>query len=209
MPGESMMIVRRTALMTLSLVLLLGACGGEMSLTEYVERMNSVADEAGRKGEELFSEADLLIEFTPQILQGGLERGLREIRIPLQEGVDAIDPPEQVADLHNLMWGWHARFISIEEALAVRAGAAEHTDAGWEELSDSPEMAAYRSAIAEGKQVCIDFQDDLDATAERGVFSDNPWLPGELKEVVTAALGCEWFPEHPEDVYRYPPLATT
>ena len=70
-------------------------------------------------------------------------------------------------------------------------------------------MAAYRAAIAEGKQVCTGFQADLDATAERGVFTDTPWVPGELKEVVEAVLGCQWFPEHPEDVYRYPPPPTS
>lgn len=66
-------------------------------------------------------------------------------------------------------------------------------------------MEAYRRAIGEGKQACTDFQTKLDATEERGVFTDTPWIPEELQEVVSAALGCEWFPEHPDDVYRYPP----
>ena len=26
-----------------------------------------------------------------------------------------------------------------------------------------------------------------------------------MKEVVERVLGCVWFPENPEDVYRYPP----
>ena len=48
-------------------------------------------------------------------------------------------------------------------------------------------------------------QAELDATVERGVFADTPWIPSELKEVVDIVLGCDGFPEHPEDVYRYPP----
>ena len=70
-------------------------------------------------------------------------------------------------------------------------------------------MAANRDAIAEGKRVCTDVQAQLDATAARGVFADVPWVPAELSEVVEAVLGCEWFPENPQDVYRYPPPANT
>jgi hypothetical protein len=29
-----------------------------------------------------------------------------------------------------------------------------------------------------------------------------------MKEVVEAVLGCAWFPEDPEDVYRYPPATS-
>ncbi len=201
---------KRSVLVALCVTLLFGGCGGgEMSLTEYVERINAVAEQASQKGAELLSEASQITDFTPQILQAGLERGLREIRIPLQEGVDAIEPPDQVADLHYLLWNWHAGFISVEEALAARAGIAEHTEAGWEALSESPEMAAYRAAIGEGKDLCDGFQAKLDTTAERGVFADVPWLPSELTEIVEAALGCEWFPENPEDVHRYPPPTST
>ena len=130
---------------------------------------------------------------------------MSNIRIEVDEAVDQIEPPEQISDIHNLIFDWHEEFITIEEALAVRAGTTPHTAAGWTELSDSPEMAAYRQAIAEGKQVCIDFQSRLDATEERGVFTETPWIPGEMKEVVERVLGCGWFPENPEDVYRYPP----
>lgn len=203
-------MIRGSALLVVSLALVLAACGGgELSLTEYVERINAMESEAGRQAARLFTEADEITDFTPQQLQGGLERALREIRLPLQEAADAIEPPSQIAEIHHLMWDWHEEFIAVEEALAARAGVAPDTTDGWVELSDSPEMAAYRNAIAEGKQVCTDFQATLDATAERGVFADSPWIPGEMKEVVEAVLGCPWFPENPQDVYRYPLPART
>lgn len=154
----------------------------------------------------LIAEGTQVTDFTPQHLQAGLERGLREIRVPLQTAADALEPPAQVADLHDLMWSWHAGFIPIEQALAARAGA---TAADWEALSDSPEMAAYRDAITEGKRVCTDLQAQLDATAARGVFTDVPRVPAELSEVVEAVLGCEWFPENPKtctDTRHQPPL---
>jgi hypothetical protein len=205
---EHQAVIRRSVPVLLGIVLLLGGCGGgEMSMTEYGERIDALAAEAGQRAEELFADAPPITDVTPRMLQAGLERGLLEIRIPLQEAVDGIDPPAQIADLHDLMWDWHSDFISVEEALGARMGEAEDSDEGWTALSESPEMAAYRSAIAEGKQICDGFQARLDATAAGGAFADTPWIPSEMKEVVEAALGCQWFPEDPEEVYRYPPAS--
>lgn len=198
-------VMPRSVPALLGIALLLGGCGGgEMSMTEYGERIDAAATEASQRAEELFADAVWTADATPRQLQGLLERGLLEIRIPLQESVDGIDPPAQIADLHDLMWDWHSDFISVEQALVARVGAAEDSVEGWTALSESPEVAAYRSAIAEGKQICDGFQARLDATAERGAFADTPWVPSEMKEVVEAALGCQWFPEDPENVYRYP-----
>jgi hypothetical protein len=203
------MATTRFAPLALCLLLLLYGCGGgAMSLTEYTERINVIEVRASQQGEDLAAQAGQIEDFTPQDLQTVLDRA-REIRIAVKEATDGIEPPEQVADLHYLVFDWHTGFIAIEEALAARAGTAAHTPAGWATLSDSPEMAAYRAAIAKGKQVCSDFQAELDATEERGVFADTPWIPGEMKEVVVRVLGCVWFPEHPEDVYRYPPAEST
>ena len=179
-----------------------------MSLTEYTERINTAETRASQQGEALAVEAEEIVDFAPQDLKAVLDQA-RVIRIEVDEAVDQIEPPEQISDIHDLVFDWHGEFITIEEVLAVRAGTTPHTDAGWTELSNSPEMAAYRQAIAEGKQVCIDFQSRLDATEERGVFTETPWIPGEMKEVVERVLGCGWFPEKPEDVYRYPPVDST
>ncbi len=204
------MAKKRSVSLALCLTLLLSGCGGgEMSLAEYVERINVIENRASQQGEVLVANAEQIgDDLTPKDLQAGLERG-RAIRIEVKEATDGIEPPEQVADLHYLIFDWHTKFISIEETLATRAGTAADTAADWEELSESPEMAAYRAAIAEGKMVCAEFQARLDATAERGVFADVPWIPSEMSEVVEAVLGCAWFPEHPEDVWRYPPSTST
>jgi len=203
------MEIKRLIPLALCVTLLLSGCGGgEMSLTEYTERINAAEVRASEQGQELADKTEEIVDFTPQDLQAVLEQA-RVIRIEVDEAVDQIEPPEQISDIHNLIFDWHEEFITIEEALAVRAGTTPHTAAGWMELSDSPEMAAYREAIAEGKQVCVDFQSRLDATEERGVFTDTPWIPGEMKEVVERVLGCVWFPENPEDVYRYPPADST
>ena len=196
-------MMRRLALIAAALVVISACGGGELSLTEYVERVNEAAAEAGESGAELLERAEAITDFSPRDMADGLEFGLERIRRPLQEAVDAIEPPQQIADLHDLMWGWHARFIEIEAALLERVKAADDTYEALVELSDVPEMDAYRAGLVEGKQVCTQFQEDLDATAARGVFADTPWIPGEMKEVVEAALGCAFFPEDPNEVYRF------
>jgi hypothetical protein len=199
---------RRSIPVLLGIAVLLGACGGsEMSMTEYGERIDVIATEASQRAETFFADSAGLTDVTPQQLQAGFELGLPEIRIPLQEAVDEIDPPAQIADLHNLMWGWHADFITVETALATRVGETEDSVEGWTALSESPEMAAYRSSIAEGKRLCDSFQARLDATAAAGGFADTPWIPSEMKVVVEAALGCQWFPDDPAIIYQYPPAS--
>jgi len=189
-------------------VLLAGCSRGGMSLTEYTEQLNAIELKASQQGRALANQAEQTDNFTPQDLQAILASA-REIRVDVKEATDAIEPPQQVAEVHNLVFDWHTSFISIEEALAIRAGTAADSAVDWEKLSNSPEMEAYRAAIAEGKQACTDLQAKLDATEERGAFADVPWIPNEMQEVVERLLGCVWFPEHPENVYRFPPPANT
>ena len=74
------------------------------------------AAEAERQAETLLSTEDEAVDFTPQLMAMSLLRGLNEIRIPLQESVDEIEPPDQIADLHHRMWDWHKSFIAVETA---------------------------------------------------------------------------------------------
>jgi hypothetical protein len=197
------------------LVLMVAACGGgEMTLTEYVERVDAIFERGIQQYEMvvaspqgsvlvvgqgqhlgLADQGAQLTDFTPQDLHVALER-VAEIQAEALEAAAVIDPPEQIADLHALFF----RELPIAE-LAARAGIA----ADWDELSESPEMAAYRDALAADNQVCADFQAKLDATAARRAFADAPWVPSELKEIVDYALGCSALPSHPEDAYRPPP----
>lgn len=200
------------------LILLAAACGGgEMSLAEYVQRIDAIFERGRQRYEAVVAspqglvlivgqgshlgfsdEGAQLTDFTPQDLHTALLQ-VAEIQAEALEAAAAIDAPKQIADLHTLF----IRELPIE-ALAARAGTA----GDWEELSESAEMAAYRSALAADKLVCAEFQAKLDGTANREVFDEIPWIPAELKETVNYALGCDSLPEHPEDAYRPPPTTT-
>jgi len=193
----------------LFVTLVLAGCGvgSELSLTEYVDQLNVIVDQARHEYEVLVAspQGGVLVadgvdldNFTPQDLQSAFDQ-VREIEARVDEATAAIDPPDPVAELHHLFFDFDSEFISAQEALAVRAGTA----ADWQELSDSTEMTAYRTALADDKQACIAAQSKVNAIGEqREAFADTPWIPGELKELFEVALGCDGYPEHPEDLYR-------
>ncbi len=184
-----------------------------MPLTEYVDRLNVIVEQARQdyaelvaapRGGVLVADSEQLADFSPQDLQAALQR-VREIEAEVDESTSAIDPPEQVANLHHLFFDFDGDFIAAQEALAVRAGSA----GDWQELSETEEMAAYRAALAKDKQDCFDSQAEVNTIGEaRAAFADTPWIPGELKELFEVGLGCDGYPEHPEDVYRPPPTST-
>jgi hypothetical protein len=205
----------RRAVIGISIVLAVAGCGGrEMSLAEYVDEINAIFDRGIARYETIVASPEGIVlivgqgshlgfadqgialdDFTPQDLHVALVQ-VAEIQAEAVEAAAAIEPPDRIAELHELYF----RELPIA-ALAARAATA----ADWEELSESPEMAAYRNALAADNQICADFQAKLDATAERGVFADTPWIPGELKETVNYALGCDELPANPQDAYRPQP----
>ena len=207
-------MTKRFVLLVALAAFVLSACGGgEMSMAEYVESVDAIFQRAiGRyeevisgpgglvlvvgQGEHLgFDDQDLqLTDFTPQDLHVALEQ-VAAIQDEAVEAAAAIDPPKQIEDIHALYF----RELPLAE-LAARAGTASD----WWELSESPEMAAYRDALEADIEICADFQATLDATADLGAFVDVPWMPSELSVIVDYALGCGDQPANPQDAYRPP-----
>jgi hypothetical protein len=134
-----------------------------------------------------------LTDFTPLDLHVALTR-VAQIQDEAMAAAASIEPPAAIAELHDL---YFQTALPIAE-LAARAATASD----WEELSDSPEMAAYRTALVADGQVCADFQAKLDALAQQGVFADSPWMPTRLTDIADYALGCDALPRDPADVFR-------
>ena len=82
-----------------------------------------------------------------------------------------------------LRMGWHSRrlveFVPAPEVAADLLGLHELA-------VDVEEGLALPVPRVENV-----LQAKLDATAARGAYADTPWVPGELKEVVDAFLGCD------------------
>lgn len=185
-------------------------------MSEYVESVDAIFETAVGQYEEVIAGPGGLVlvvgqgehlgiddqglalsDFTPQDLHVALGK-VAEIQAEAMEAAAAIDPPRQLEDIHALYF----RELPLEE-LAARAGTASD----WEDLSESPEMAAYRDALEADNEVCDEFQATLDATADGGAFADVPWMPSELSEIVDYALACGDQPANPQDAYRPPPTS--
>ena len=170
-----------------ALAVLIGACGSSsLTLTEYVDELNDVVAEGNDRIRPLY--ADLATAAEPDLATvSGLFEEEAAIRAELQSSLADLDVPEQIAELHTALVDWHGALIEAQQSLARDVATA----GSWRDFQESPEFAAFDEFMQEGLAGCLELQAALDATAARGTFSDAPWIPGELKEVVDAALGCE------------------
>ena len=165
------------------LAVMLVACGGP-SLTEYAERLDTLALELGGRldaGDAQMSTGTPTLEDAQEVLASAVAA-----RTDFQEGLTALDPPEGFAAVHSDFVEVHARIIAAQETFVARAATA----ATLEELDQSAEAEAYRAIGTETASRCQEFRARIDATANREVFADAPWIPGEMKEVVEITFRC-------------------
>lgn len=170
----------------IALGILLVSCGGnELSLPDYVEEMNEIVVDGRRQIEPLYEEYMRLETPGVEDVRALFEREVT-IRLGIHERMVGLEPPAQVADLHEALVEWHVTAIAAERALSARAAEA----AGWGVLEQSGEARTYDSVMTAGLTVCHELQAKLDDTARRSSFADTPWIPGDLR-VVDAFLGCD------------------
>jgi hypothetical protein len=174
----------RQALASAFIVFIFAACGGNtLSLTEYSELFQSSSFAMTDEFDVL--EAQWASATTAEDGKEILDRAVA-IRTDLQNNLTDLVPPEALADFHGDLVELLGRILAVQEAWAVRAETAGSLD----ELQGSSEALAYWDLDAEMASLCVDLQSRLDATAEREIFSEVPWLPGEMKEVVSLVVGC-------------------
>ncbi len=175
----------RSTLAVGCLAVILAACGGGgLSLTEYVERLDSLAVELGGEleaGDVQMSTGTPTLKDAQEVLTSAVAA-----RTDFQEGAIALDPPEEFADVHTDFVEVHSRIIAAQEAFVARAATA----ATLEELDQSAEAEAYRAIGTEAASLCQEFRARIDTTADQEVFADTPWIPGDMKEVVEVTFRC-------------------
>jgi hypothetical protein len=173
----------RRALGSACIVFVVAACGGgSLSLTEYTEGLQS--------GSAALDEFDVLetqwasattVEEGKQVLDRAVA-----IRTDLQNGLTDLNPPEAIGEFHADLVDLLGRILAAQEAWAARAETAGSLD----ELQTSSEALAYWALDAEMALLCLDLQSKLDAIAEQAIFTEVPWIPSEMKEVVGLVAGC-------------------
>lgn len=177
--------MKRLAASVLMLALALSACGGESSLTEYAAELESaVAHMNGRLDEldaALGETADL-----EQIRQYANERVAA--RYAFVVVLENLEPPSEVAELHDAAQDVMGRLADAESALADYVNEADDAVAVGD-LWATPLGVAARTADQESIELCLAAEERLD-TQERSELAGVPWIPSELKEVVVVAFGC-------------------
>jgi len=106
------------------------------------------------------------------------------------EGFRDLKPSGEVAELHRTGMELFTNLVAAESAVAERVASFE-TVTGPEQWWATAEGAAVRAAEEDIYSLCLVFQATYDATVERIVVSDVPWIPSEMKEIVQVDIGCE------------------
>ena len=170
------------------LVVVAAACGaGSLTLSEYAAVSEELATEVIGRLETLDAEwesQDPTVEGARAYWEGRVEA-----RVAFLEGIEALNPPDEFAEMNATALDLFGRLVAAEEALAARVMAsevvAEH-GAWW----DTPEGKAVLAVDEEAIAICRAGQAQFDATGGREALSETPWIPSQLKEAVRVAFGC-------------------
>jgi hypothetical protein len=160
----------RLSRIVLAVALVVGGCGnGSLTLSEYTEQaeqhLKAMNDRIDLLGAEWVSQT------------------------PTLEELEALDPPDEVAELHRVVLDLLSRFTAAEEALAASVDAYESITDHWQ-WQDSPEAQAALALNEEVVALCHAAQADFDATQTGEGFVDTPWIPDEMKEAIRVTLEC-------------------
>lgn len=168
--------------------LLIAACGGDqLSLSEY---SGEVAAIIGRVDGRLDTHAAELAAAPPDVeaTRAYLDdrvRGYRE----LVDGIDALDPPEQIDELHATLREILGALLVAEEARAAYAATVE-TVGGLTQVWEGPESQAVRAAELQAIELCYAAQQQIDDTGAREDLEGIVWIPAEMREVVRVSFDC-------------------
>lgn len=178
----------RRVLVATCLLLTLASCSGdELTLTEYAEIVESHTTTMYARLEG-FTEEGAFAGATVEKIQA-IYREIAAAYRGLSDGLRAIEPPAEIVDVHDAAIEAVTKLTAAGDAMARRADAVETPD----ELSAlfaSPESQAFEAATTEMITFCQERQAEFDATADREVFAETPWIPAEMQEVILVAFGC-------------------
>ncbi len=111
------------------------------------------------------------------------------IRAEFLDGVEDLNPPEEIAGMHTESIDIFSRITAADEALAARTAEFETVTEHWQWV-ETEEGQAAEAILGEVYAFCRASQAEFDATGEREVLEDIPWIPSEMTQVVSVAFGC-------------------
>jgi hypothetical protein len=167
------------------LAVVVAACGGSMTATEYVDALSALVETGHTDFEASSAAYGQIAEPTLADSVALIEREVA-IRRQFREGFDALDPPDSLADVHRVLGDAVVRLFHAAEGLVAIADSVSST----EEAEQTPEFAEYLAANADGNLACLEVQELLDDLVASGeALADATWIP-DVGLAVRAVLDC-------------------
>ena len=169
-------------------VVLASCGGGGLTLAEYNEQGMAL----GAVMEERIAALDAAWDSqtaTVEDVRTYWDRRIKAYETAL-DGFRALEPAKDAANLHRTGVEMFTKLVAAENALAARVASFE-TATGPEQWWATAEGAAVAEVGEEIYSFCLVFQEMYDATLERVIVSDVPWIPSDMKEIVQVDIGCE------------------
>lgn len=178
----------RSTVAAICLALLVASCGGKPTLTEYADEVEVLTTTMFRTLDDLTAEGTFAAPTVEEVQ--AVYSGVAAAFHGLLDGLQGLEPPRDLAELHTAALEMATGLTTAGDAFALRAEDVE-TEDELGLLFESPEAFAVEAARDEMITFCQERQAEFDATADREVFADAPWIPSEMQEVVLVAFGCE------------------
>jgi hypothetical protein len=178
--------LRRPLFLAAAVVLAFAACSSGMSLSEYADEVDRELRTMNRDLDELYTAAAAANDLgtTQQYMIDRVQ-----LRYNFIDDLAAIDPPGEVAELHQAARDIVQRLAEAEAALSDRLQRLE-IDMDIDSIWLLPEGLAAVAADADAVALCRSAQSTLDRTEIRAALGDVPWVPPEMKEVVLVNFNC-------------------
>jgi hypothetical protein len=167
--------------------LIMSACSGGSSVADYAEEVEALVVTMNARLDDL--DADLEQNQDLDHIRTYADQRVAA-RSALIDGLGALVPPDEVAELHGTALEILKRVTAAEAAMADRV-MTWTSESDVEPIWETPEGVAARTADADAIAICLAAQAEFDQTADRAEFEGAPWIPSEMKEVILVAFGCE------------------
>jgi hypothetical protein len=167
------------------LAIVVAACGGSMSETEYVEGLNALVVTAASDLEASYTAYEQIADPTLADFVARIDREIA-VMYAVREKFEALDPPGSIADVHQVMVDTLARLLAGAEGLVDVAD----TVSSLEEAQQTAEFAEYQAVNADSDSICLDLQAKINDLAANGEGFGGPWI-SELRLTTRAFLDCD------------------
>jgi hypothetical protein len=177
----------RFGLLALASSLLLAACGGGMSLTEYAEEVEAAVAEMQVRI--LATDAALAEPTTSLAAYEAIWRERVAARREFLGVIETFDPPDEADALHTAATDIVGRLALAEAAVADQVndyGGVEEVNS----LGTTPAFRGFLEVNEEATNVCLAAQGMFDDTAQREVLADVSWITADMKEVIEVVFDC-------------------